>query len=111
MGGLGSGGQNRLSAEAHVLRGTFRPDRHGRRQIGVGVELPTAPSGLAAGGRKLWRAVTESFELDAVELALLAQAGRTVDLIDRLEKAADSAELRQQRLVLIKLLAGLRSDR
>ena len=107
MGGIGSGGHNRLTAEAHVLRGTFRPDRHASRpaRLDTASDLPRAPARLHAGGRRLWEGMTAQFEFAAGELAILEQACRTVDLIAELR---EPGELRAQRLVLLKLLTGLR---
>lgn len=85
---------------------------------------PKAPAGLAAAGRRLWSNVVEEFELAEHELALLRQACQTVDAIDRLQKSLagdeilDSSpqgrrvhpalpELRQQRIVLARLIAQL----
>lgn len=79
------------------------------------------PRGLGAGGRRLWRAVTGRCALAQHEADLLAQACRTLDLLDRLDEAAATAELvvdgkanpvlveaRQQRIVYARLLAALR---
>lgn len=59
MGGRGSGGRNRVSADEHLRRGTFRPDRH----AGIGkllalplpVDAPPTPQDLAEAGGELWR--------------------------------------------------------
>ena len=47
---------------------------------------PKAPTGLRAPGRKLWASVVGPSILTAGELAILEQAARTADLVDRLEK-------------------------
>lgn len=85
-----------------------------------------APSGLAASGRALWRAITGEFELESRELAILAAACRQADDVALLEDALKSdglivtgsqgqprlsgvvSELRQGRLAVSKLLAELR---
>lgn len=86
---------------------------------------PRAPRGLKAGGKRLWKAVTDEFELGEHELSVLLQASRTVDALDELERIViaegvthDSpqgvrahpalVEARQQRITLAKLVASLR---
>lgn len=86
---------------------------------------PDAPAGTRAGGRRLWASVVEHYELEEHERALLVEAVRTVDLLDRLDDEVRRAgplidtpqgqrahpaavEARQQRVVLARLLAGLR---
>lgn len=44
-----------------------------------------APSGLGAGGRALWRAITEAHELDAAQLVQLTEACRAKDRLDKLD--------------------------
>jgi hypothetical protein len=82
---------------------------------------PRLPSGLGTAGRRLYAAVLDRFELEEHEAALLLEAARTRDLIAQLQGVVDAAgvvaegkphpvlvELRQQRLVLARLLAALR---
>lgn len=83
------------------------------------------PAGLKAGGKKLWRSVTDEFELGEHELSILLEASRTVDALDALQGivAAEGVtnvspqgvrahpalvEARQQRVTLAKLVASLR---
>lgn len=83
------------------------------------------PANLKAGGKKLWKAVTDDFELGEHELSVLLEASRTVDALDELEKIVRSegvthqspqgvrahpalVEARQQRVTLAKLVASLR---
>lgn len=86
---------------------------------------PKTPSGLKAGGRKLWRSVTSDYELGEHELSILLEASRTVDALDELERIVREegvtnvspqgvrahpalVEARQQRVTLAKLVASLR---
>jgi hypothetical protein len=88
-------------------------------------KIPNAPSGTGPGGRRLWRDVLGSYELDEHEMALLVEATRTVDDLDGLaaivkaegrivtSKAGPRAhpalvEARQLRIALARLLAALR---
>lgn len=85
--------------------------------------IPAAPMGSKAAGRRLWRAVLADYELDEHELLLLAQAARVADLCVELQRLVDEdgplvgeprrinpalVELRQQRLVLARLVVALR---
>ncbi len=86
---------------------------------------PKAPSDLQRSGRALWRAVLADFVLEEHERQLLHETCRTRDLCDRLQTVLDAdgpmgessqgvrvhpaaVELRQQRIVLARLLTGLR---
>lgn len=84
------------------------------------------PTRLGAGGRRLWKDVTETYDLRADEFRVLEAACREVDLIDKLEKGMVGAslmvkgsmgqpvanplisELRQHRVALKGLLGSLR---
>ncbi|MDQ6875792.1 MAG: terminase [Actinomycetota bacterium] len=79
------------------------------------------PKGSQAAGRRLWRSVLGAFDLDEHELALLRQAARTADVCEVLQGLVDAegamregrahpalVELRQQRIVLARLLVALR---
>ncbi len=84
-----------------------------------------APSGLKAGGRRLWRSVADEYELEEHERAVLLEACRTVDACAALQETLEAdgvmnaspqgvrahpalVELRQQRLTLARLTAALR---
>ena len=84
------------------------------------------PTGLRAPGRRLWVSIAEKYLLTAAELEMLAQACRTCDELDRLEKAVRALpslvvegstgqprshplleELRRHRVLLERLTASL----
>lgn len=83
------------------------------------------PPGLKAGGRRLYRSVTDDYELGDHELSILLEAARTVDALEALEAIVREdgvtnvspqgvrahpalVEARQQRVTLAKLVASLR---
>jgi hypothetical protein len=84
-------------------------------------KLPRAPAGAKTAGRALWRAVLTSYELEEHELALLRQVCRVADVCDDLQMLVDAegpivagrahpalVELRQQRIVLARLIVAIR---
>ena len=90
------------------------------------MNLPKAPAGAGPAGRRLWRAVLTDFELAEHEMSLLRQAARAADLCEELQRVVDDegplattrlgetkahpalVELRQQRIVLARLVVALR---
>jgi hypothetical protein len=89
------------------------------------VTIPRAPEGAGAAGKRLWRAVLGEFELAEHEMVLLRQAVRVADLCDQLQAVVEAegpmlrvdgnprthpavVELRQQRIVLARLVVALR---
>lgn len=87
--------------------------------------IPKAPEGAGPAGKRLWRAVLADFELAEHELVLLRQAVRVADLCDQLQAVVEAegpvlrvdgqprthpavVELRQQRIVLARLVVALR---
>jgi hypothetical protein len=84
-------------------------------------ETPETPEGLRAAGRALWRSITGDYELEEHEERLLLEACRTADLCDDLAGVVDAegvlvdgrthpsvVELRQQRILLARLIVALR---
>ena len=87
-------------------------------------KLQRPPSDLtrAGRGRRLWRAVCSELELNEHEVALLHEAARCLDILDQLDALTRRSgvllpdlrlapwviEIRQQQLVLTRLLASLR---
>ena len=87
----------------------------------MAVRVPAPPRGAQAAGRRLWRAVLREFELEEHEQTLLRQAVHVADLCDGLQREVDAegflrdgrihpavVELRQQRIVLARLIVALR---
>ena len=83
------------------------------------------PTGLQAPGRRLWASVVDRYELDEHERALLVEAVRTVDLLDKIDRELRregpkietphglrahpaGVEARQQRIALARLISALR---
>lgn len=55
-------------------------------------EKPKRPSKLRARARRLWDDVTGTYQLRPDELAILADACRELDVIDKLERDLDGAD-------------------
>lgn len=86
----------------------------------------TAPRGLKTAGRRLWRAVTDDYDLTVAEELQLTEACRVADRLDAIARESDDApltvenrkgdqvanplltEARQQQIVFTRLLAALR---
>lgn len=88
-------------------------------------KIPRPPDGLKAPGRAFWRSVVADYDLYENEFATLLEACRTKDTLADLQTILDQeglmvdtpqgkrahpamVELRQQRAVYLRLLAGLR---
>ncbi len=116
MGGIGSGGHNRLSAAEHVVRGTFRPDRHGARAGDVAnVPLSRAGrrralAGLAGIARHLAGELLDAYgPWDAASIMTLRQYAQAAA---RLEAGiSDDAERRREQRAMLALLAALRLEK
>lgn len=52
----------------------------------------TAPKGLGARGRRLWKDITEQHELDPMQRVLLEEACRCADRLDKLEEKLSGRE-------------------
>ncbi len=62
MGGIGSGGHNSKSTEQHRTGGTYRADRHVRRQWLADLEkVPAAPAYLCEQAKQHWQWIMESY--------------------------------------------------
>lgn len=60
---------------------------------------PRTPAGLSAGGRSLWKSVTEAHELDAVQEVTLLEACRSKDRLDKLDEVLRGDEETWMRLI------------
>ena len=86
---------------------------------------PPVPKGTGPSGRRLWAKVNDEYVLEEHELALLREAVRAVDQLDKLDAIVrkdglvvhgkqgprvhpGAVEARQARLVLARTLASLR---
>lgn len=85
-----------------------------------------APRGTGAAGRQLYRSITDAYDLEPHELAVLASAARVADRIADLDAVVDAegvmftdarrgtvphpalVESRQQRLALARLMTAMR---
>ena len=85
------------------------------------MSVPAPPRGAQAAGKRLWKAVLADFELVEHELTLLRQAVHVADLCELLQRRVDDegpllgdrahpalVELRQQRVLLARLIVALR---
>jgi len=88
-------------------------------------KIPAPPPGAGAAGRRLWRSILAAYTLTEVEEVLLRQAVAAADHVAELDAVLTAeglvaardgvvrmhpalAEVRQQRLVLARLLSALR---
>jgi phage terminase small subunit len=51
----------------------------------VTVSRPRCPGQLGAAGRAFWRSIVAAYELSPAEVAMLAQACRVIDLLERID--------------------------
>lgn len=85
------------------------------------MKIPTPPEGSQRAGRRLWKAVVTGFELAEHELTLLREAVHVADVCDQLQGMVNVdgpiqdgrvtpalVELRQQRILLARLIVALR---
>jgi hypothetical protein len=89
------------------------------------MNIPKPPAGARPAGAQLWRSVMGEYELAEHELALLRQAVAVVDMCTELQATVDTdgallrgpdgirthpalVELRQQRILLARLVVALR---
>ena len=93
-------GRKPLPAEVHLLRGTWRPSRHGKRPATVGaLAVPPQPAGswapqpadlavLGAAGRALVAALLTHYDFAPVEGCVLLEAGHAADALATVRAAA-----------------------
>ena len=83
-----SGGQNRMSLAAHVLRGTFRPERHAPL-IPPGPPWDPAPAlleALGTAGRAFVTRIRAAYELSALDGELALEGGHAADRLAALRR-------------------------
>lgn len=82
---------------------------------------PAAPGAVGEAGRRLWNSVVAGFDLDEHELCLLREAVHVADTCEQLQQLVDEGgllvdgrvnaslvELRQQRILLARLIVAIR---
>jgi len=85
MGGPGSGGHNKKSAEQHRLAGTFKPSRHGKRAAIMSNNTPIQgktmpiPGHLDTKTKKWFRQVCEEYRMEGHHIKLLTLAAEAWD--------------------------------
>lgn len=107
-----SGGRNAKGTSAHVLRGTFRQDRHGEATSDPPAGVPMRPKRLSPTARAEWdrmvARLTDTRALSSVDDAALYQY---VQLFAETEAiAAEGADHRRLTKVLLKAIAKLQGD-
>ena len=102
-----SGGHNKLSLEAHLLRGTFNPTRHARHArlaSGGPVWAPAPPelAGLGTAGRGFVARIQAVYDLSPLEGELALEGAMAADRLAELRaRRGDSAA--KERVALDKL--------
>ena len=108
-----SGGHNRIDPAVHLLRGTFRPGRHGPRPPALpAVSAPPANpipaavvDGLSGRGRDFVEAAWQRYSgWTAAALVLLRETGQVISALEQLR--GERGERQAQRM-LVQLLAAL----
>jgi|SRR5581483_1296504 len=117
MGGFGSGGTNRLTAEEHIVRGTFRRDRHGPQPTPPpappvsGADRRRLLRGLSAEARRIVIALLESYDgWDASSLSTLRAYGQSCARVVSLE-AVGGPDLHRELRVNVMLRKSLGLER
>ncbi len=59
----------------------------------MSMSVLSAPSGLGAAGRRLWRELTDAYEFSPGELETVRQACRVSDVLDRIDRALVDADV------------------
>ena len=100
MGGQGSGGHNRKTAEEHKLAGTYRASRHGLRAVNAQAlpepagESPAPPAGLSPHAVAEWERFTAAYPRRfATDLQALVTLETLVRAADRHREAREIIDL------------------
>jgi hypothetical protein len=114
MGGRGSGARP-VSVEEHLLRGTFRADRHVRPTAAAPAVISAADRRRALGGLEPAARAVAARMLDAYGdwtepgLVALRAFARTAARLERLHaEGGDAAEIRREERLLLGLMKALR---
>ena len=106
-----SGGHNRISLEAHVLRGTFNPTRHPAR-IPTGPAWDPAPAqleALGAAGRAFVARLQAAYTVAAIDGEFVLEAAVSVDRLAELRRGRAKASAKDRRALDYKELAWQKS--
>jgi hypothetical protein len=90
-----SGGGNRIDPRLHVLRGTFRPERHAQLLASSDAVWQPTPAQLAVlgpDGQALITRVLTTYTVRVVEGEFLLEAAHATDRLAHLRQALLSAE-------------------
>ena len=91
-----SGGHNRIAPDVHVLRGTFRPERHTLPSPAKSAEwVPTEPqlAGLHAAGRAFVARVLAEYQFTPMEGELVLETAQVCDRLAQLRRALAGADV------------------
>lgn len=100
-----SGGANKIDPRLHVLRGTFRPERHGAALAATQPPWQPAEADLARlqpEGRALVDRVQAVYDLAAIEGELLVEGAIALDRLTEIRRTRQTCSLKE-RLQLDKL--------
>jgi len=106
-----SGGSNRIDPQVHILRGTFRPERHAKLLPGGPVWEPTAADleGLGAAGRRFVAELLAVYELNRLDAALAVEGAVLQDRLAEVRAGRGTASAKERRALNRQELAWSRA--